>query len=265
MAMNETELRCLLAVSRRLPRLRGCGRIGLLLSRFFSRKVRDDVVADVLGCQMRLNPRECVEGQLLFCPQHYERAELAELRKRIQPGDTFLDAGANIGFYSLLLSRVVADHGRVIAVEADPRNFQRLQDNIALNRLRNITARHIGLSDSTATLRLGLNLSGNRSGHSFLIVGDAGVEVECLPLLQVLVEEGVDRVDAAKFDIEGFEFKVLKPFLEAAPARLIPRTIVIEQNPRFSAGAGGDALALLRHHGFAVGKLKEHDYLAVRD
>src|SRR5437867_1266193 len=94
----DNELRLLLKLSRCFPRVRGFGRLGGLLSRFYNRKDRPDVLADVLGHQMVLKPRECVDGALLFCPQLYERLEIKCLRRYLKPGGYFLDAGANIGF-----------------------------------------------------------------------------------------------------------------------------------------------------------------------
>jgi FkbM family methyltransferase len=213
---------------------------------------------------MRLRPGECVDRHLLFCPQLYERAELRALKQRLRGGDVFLDAGANIGFYSLALSPIVDSFGRVIAVDADPDNCERVRQHIAMNSITNITAHHVGLADKPGLLRLGINTTGNRGGSSFLSNGDYGVDVQCTPLLDFLKQERVDRVDAAKFDIEGFEFRVLKPFLESAPAQLIPRAIVIENNPYFVSRAGGDTLALLYHHGFKLTQLKDCDFLAER-
>jgi FkbM family methyltransferase len=222
------------------------------------------VVTELLGFTMRLRPGECVDRHLLFCPQLYERAELHALKQRLTGGDVFLDAGANIGFYSLALSPIVGSLGRVIAVDADPDNCERIRQHIAMNSITNITAHNLGLADKPGTLRLGINTTGNRGGSSFLINGDDGVEVQCKTLLDFLQEERVDRVDAAKFDIEGFEFRVLRPFLESAPNQLLPRAIVIENNPYFAPRAGGDVLHLLRHHGFKVTSLKDCDFLAER-
>lgn len=55
------------------------------------------------------------------------------IRHHVRPGDVCVDAGANVGYFSILLARQVAPNGKVIAVEAAPRAVERLRGNIALN------------------------------------------------------------------------------------------------------------------------------------
>ena len=259
------ELRFLLKFSRRLPAMRGSGKVAGVLTSFYNRKHRPEVQAEVFGAQMRLTPGEALDGQLLFCPQMYERLEMGLLRGFLRPGHVFLDAGSNIGFYSLTASQFVGPTGRVLAIEADRTNFARLSNNLKLNNSVNVTAKNVGLSDRAEVLRLGLNLSGNSGGHSFLATGDGGEMVTCKPLIDLLNEAGIERIDAAKFDIEGFEFKVLDAFFRAKPPQaLIPHFIIIEQNHLLREKAG-DALALLRREGFTVRKIKDQNHLAVRD
>jgi FkbM family methyltransferase len=263
---QDVELRLLLKLSRRFPQVRGFGRMGGLVARFYNRKERREVVVDVLGHRMALDPKECVDSALLFCPHLYERLATRCLRHYLSPGGRFLDAGANIGFYSLIAADLVGPSGQVLAVEADPFNFRRLERNVSLSNLKDILIlRNVGLSDKSEILRLGLNLTGNRGGNSFIDKGDGGVMVRCESLLEVLAGAGVDRIDVAKFDIEGFEHRVLKGFLGSAPAACVPRAIIIEQNPRLLELGAGDALNLLREHGFAVSRIKDQDYLALRN
>lgn len=260
----DSELRLLLKLSRRLPKMRGSGKVAGVLTSFYNRKPRPEVQAEVFGAQMLLTPREALDGQLLFCPQMYERLEMGLLRDFLRPGHVFLDAGSNIGFYTLTASQLVGPRGKVLAIEANRTNFTRLNNNLQLNNSANVIAHNVGLSDRTEVLRLGLNLSGNSGGHSFLAAGDGGEMVTCAPLLDVLREAGIESIDAAKFDIEGFEFKVLDAFFRAKPPQaLIPRFIIIEQMRLLSEKAG-DALALLRREGFTVRKIKDQNHLAVR-
>jgi FkbM family methyltransferase len=259
------ELRLLLRLTRSFPQIRGFGRLGGLIARFYNRKERPDVIFPVLGFRMVLQPGECVDDGLLFCPTFYERLVVKQLIGFLKPGHFFLDAGANIGFYSLLGASIVGSSGRVLAIEADQTNFAKLTANVELNEFgERVVLRNLGLSDSSGTLRLGLNLSGNRGAHSFLTQGDEGVMVQCEPLLDVLRAAGIEKIDVAKFDIEGFEFRVLKRFLESAPPALVPRVILLEQTSAHRKLGAGDALTLLRNHGFQINGINEDDYLAVR-
>lgn len=250
--MNK-ELQILLAFSRRLPVLPLVGRFAGLAQRFYLRKPRDKVLADVLGVQMELNPAECVDHGLLFAPHLYDHKEIAFLRSILREGDTFLDIGANIGFYSLVAAQALRGNGKVLAIEADPYNFSRLSSNIELNAVAKIVTKavNLGISDKFERLSLVINTTGNRGGSSFLATGSSGVEVDYLPLHALLERYAIDTVKLAKIDIEGFELRVLSAFFNQAPISLWPQYLIIEINPYF----GEESLKLapmLLSHGYAV-------------
>ncbi len=246
------ELKLMMAMSRRLPRIKGSNFLGAQLKRFYLRRSRPSVVAPVLGFQMKLDPSECVDGRLLFCPHLYDSYEFSFLEKCLRPGDVFLDVGAHIGIYSLVASKAVGSAGRVLAVEADPGTFERLCFNLRLNGVENVRPLNLGVSGRRETLRLGINSSGNRGASSFLSPTAQGVLVECYPLLDLLRQNQVDRVSGAKFDIEGFEFRVLDQFFADAAPALYPNFIIIERNPEWLEETGQDPVDLLRRKGYQV-------------
>ena len=65
----------------------------------------------------------------------------------LRPGDTFIDAGANIGLFTLLALSVVGDKGHVHAFEPNPLVAAMLRESLALNAADNVTVHEIGLSD----------------------------------------------------------------------------------------------------------------------
>ena len=69
----------------------------------------------------------------------------------------------------------------------------------------------------------------NRGSSSFLHTGQRSVEVQCLPLLDVLRQQDIERVDAAKLDVEGFGLRVLRPYLSRCTPEQRPRLVVIEK------------------------------------
>ncbi len=80
----------------------------------------------------------------------YERDRQQQLTELLKPGDCFLDIGANVGFYSVLASRIVGATGQVHSFEPFPRNVDYLQKHIELNRLTNVTVHPLALSDGPA-------------------------------------------------------------------------------------------------------------------
>lgn len=260
----DTELKLLLAATRRLPRIRGSGRLAGYAQRFYNRRPRERVRVPVLDFTMELDPSECVDGALLFAPQLYDHREFTLLRGLIKPGDVFLDAGANIGIYSLVASRLVGGAGEVIAIEASAENYSWLKSNCDSSGAKNVRALHVGLSDKPEKLRMACSFYGNKSGNSFLKESPIGEWVDCLPLHDVLLKNGVRKIDGAKFDIEGFEFKVLQPFFASAPEGLWPRFLIFEHNADLVAKSGGDVRALLQSAGYAVRLIADQNYLAER-
>jgi len=246
------ELRGLLSVTRRLPHVRGAGVLANGVKSFYLRRPREMVVADVAGFQMCLDPAECVDGSLLFSPQLYDAYELHFLSTRLRQGDVFIDAGANIGLYSLVASKAVGETGVVVAIEADPCNHAKLCHNLELNGIGNVKAVNLGLSDKAETLRLGINDRGNRGGNSFLADNPNGVSVPCQSLHALLSETGVTRVRGMKMDIEGFEYRVLNAFFATADRTMHPEFVIIEVNPTLRDKSGGSALTLLTTNGYRV-------------
>ncbi len=199
---------------------------------------------------MRLRPGDYVEGQLLFAPQFYEAEERAWVQQHLRPGDVFADLGAHAGLYTLLAARAVGPAGCVIAVEANPETFARLQENLRENGFEQVRAFDCGVSDRAEVRKLGHTGAANTGAASFLAEGGGEEEVECLPLLTILERAAVQRLDGLKLDIEGFEHRVLERFFADVPVSLYPDFVLLEHKQRLIARAGGDALALLQRHGY---------------
>jgi FkbM family methyltransferase len=244
--------------------MRGSAFAASLVRQFYLRKKRTSLEVGALGFRMQLDPGECVDGALLFYPHLYEYREIEFMKKHLGPGDTFLDVGAHIGFYSLIASRIVGEKGSVVAVEADPYNFGKLTLNLKLNHIKNIIALNEGVSNKEEVLRLGLNVTGNRAGNSFLSMNEDHVEVPCSPLATLLRRNGINRVQGAKFDIEGFEFRVLDQFFRDANDSLRPDFVIVEQHSALVEKAGGSVIELLENEGYQVKQALKPNYLMRR-
>ena len=179
---------------------------------------------------MRLEPRECVDGNLWFAPHLYDRAEISFLKARMPKDGVFVDIGANVGFWTLYFSGAFP-LARICSVEANPSTFQLLRENIEINGFQNIITVQGGVSDDVGELPLYCNDTGNRGGDSFADYAcrrSRRVMVDVRPLAEILIAVGLERVDAMKLDIEGFEEKVLTRFFANAPCALWPRLICAE-------------------------------------
>lgn len=186
---------------------------------------------ETLGVRMRLDPRRNVaEKRLLFAPSRFDRQERALLKSHLKDSDTFLDIGANIGGYSLWAAACVGTKGRVLAIEPQPNTLKRLMANVAFNPQLPITVIPLAAGAKTETLKMGLSASNEGQGSLKKTDQGAGfVEVDVKPLLDILNENAITRVDALKIDVEGFEESVLVPFFATAPQSLWPKLIILEK------------------------------------
>jgi len=78
----------------------------------------------------------------------------AILDETLRPGMTFVDVGANIGWFSVKASRIVGQHGRVISVEPDPDNLELLRANLWRNGCTNAEVLPVAAWSETGHLSL---------------------------------------------------------------------------------------------------------------
>jgi FkbM family methyltransferase len=154
----------------------------------------------------------------------WETAETWVLLALARPGMTFVDAGANLGYYSTLLSRSLGPAGRVFAFEPEPRNQQLLNANVLLNRRLDSSAalvevRDEAVSDSVGTAWLNL-FDHNLGAHSLVCGGPEAIRA--VPVSTTTLDSlrfppsgalaaPIDRpIDVIKADIQGSEAALLR-------------------------------------------------------
>ncbi len=245
---SQFELNLIAGLTRRLPALRGAGVVANALIRFYNRKPRPPVDIEARGVHMRLCPRDSLsEKALTFYPQLYDRHELAYLGRRLQAGGVFVDVGAHIGAYTLAAAKLVGESGMVLALEAFRPTYEKLCHNLTLNNSEHVVARNVGVSDTAERLQLAINPK-NSGGNSFRVTSGEFVEVDCLTLLDLLRDAGLQAVDGMKLDIEGFECRVLAKFFKDAPVEMWPGFVIIEESSK--RGKGDSPARLLNQHGY---------------
>jgi FkbM family methyltransferase len=140
----------------------------------------------------------------------FEPHILAVVRAMTRVGDTMLDIGANIGWFSVIGSRLVGPRGRLVAVEPDPVNFAILRRNLSRNACHNVTAHQLAAGASETTARLYLSPDGNQGDHRMAVASDRRDWVE-VPVRRIdALLNGVARVDVVKMDTQGSEVRVLQ-------------------------------------------------------
>ena len=249
------------AITSGLPIIRGSGTIANNLAKFFARKPRQNVITEIHGVALEVNPHEIAESGILFAPQLYDAAEFSYLKDNIKKDDTFVDLGACIGVYSVICASLIGERGNVLAVEAVPENYKLLSRNIQLNNLKNILALNVGVLDSNQTHRISVSIREKAkwfkrglSSFSTRRKYQQGIDVECYTLYSLMQKLCIRKIDGLKLDIEGLEYRVLKRFFQEINASIaLPRFIIVERNRKFVEN-DADPVQLLLENGYEVVK-----------
>jgi FkbM family methyltransferase len=253
--------RLVMAATSRLPDNWLGLRLAILLRRVVTARLPGDAGLDVVrwGLRMRLHPRRngCEKG-VLFTPQMYEAGEREELFAAIDAARAagrrfeFVDIGANVGLFSLLVASYAGANARILAIEPEPENLTRLRFNMSLNPAIAIDVAGLALGERAETVALDIDRRDKGGTRTRPLAQRAGgLHVECRPLLSVLREAGVSRIDALKIDVEGNEDAVLVPFFREAPQSLWPDLIIVEDARELWRE---DLFSLLTNNGYDVAR-----------
>lgn len=203
------------------------------------------------GARMELALNEFVDRSI-YCTGEWEPRETELIRRRLRPGDCMVDVGSYIGWFTLLGARLVGPAGRVIAFEANPATYARLQRNLSLNGLTQVEPHNRAVGDQPGRVRIGSRTPGNAGGDFVdFSQSDAADGVEVVLLDDVLRDQSV-RV--LKIDIEGAEAKALRGARELL-ARADAPDLVLELTPAYIRAAGDDPaelVELLRSSGYRL-------------
>jgi FkbM family methyltransferase len=144
----------------------------------------------------------------------FEVPEWRFVDRFLKDGMTVLDIGAHCGFYSMLASKRVGSSGRVIAFEPSPRERTRLERNLKRNGCTNVRIEPFALSCEVGVRELFL-VEGSETGCNSLKPPaldqpTKSIHVEATTLDHYLRNNGIERVDFVKLDVEGGERDVLR-------------------------------------------------------
>ncbi|HXQ58794.1 MAG TPA: FkbM family methyltransferase [Acidimicrobiales bacterium] len=218
------------------------------------------LVATRWGAKMLVDTRDAMVSPWLVLDGLWESHVTDWMQHTLQPGQVFVDVGANIGYFTLLGAMLVGPEGRCVGIEAHPRLAELLQRNVIINGLHGYVTTWHRAAWSEAT-ELKLHMRGHFASNSSIgsigpealtRLGDTEsiVEVEAVRLDDLLAD--LPRIDVLKIDVEGAEVHVvtgLARTLDANPGL----TIMFEWSPAQITDVGDDPgtlVDLLISHGF---------------
>jgi FkbM family methyltransferase len=218
------------------------------------------------GGMLLIDSRESVLGPALLLYGLWEPEITAWFENNVKPGQTVVDVGANVGYYSLLASRLVGPDGRVVGIEAHPRMAELLHRNAIINGRHNVSTHHLAawFRAEHLTFHLRRHFAANSSAGSMqsrdladLDDAEEVIEVDALPLDDVLKEVG--PIDLVKVDVEGAELQVFSGLSKTIGSNPQMR-ILFEWSPGQQAMLENKPTALidlLRGHGYTFRHIEQ--------
>jgi FkbM family methyltransferase len=149
-------------------------------------------------------------GRALDLYGEYSEAEVALLRQLVQPGQTVLDIGANLGAHTIALAQLVGSSGKVLAFEPQRIPYYCLCANVVLNNLMNVVCHQAAVGTAAGTLSLPeLDYQAEYNFGGIELTDDYS---NCLnysvPVVRI-DELSLDACHFIKIDVEGMEKQVL--------------------------------------------------------
>lgn len=168
------------------------------------------------GFYMKIRRSDFMSRAMLF--GYYEASLVYWIKHMIPSDSTVIDIGANHGYFTLLLAKMVGNNGRVISVEPDPQAIEALRSNVEYNELENISLNPFVLSNSAGKCDFFVS---RQSGFSSRFPNDIAkptishaISVE-MKTLDCLLEEldilpSTSNIPFVKIDAEGSEPFILE-------------------------------------------------------
>jgi FkbM family methyltransferase len=139
------------------------------------------------------------------------------MTENIQTGAWVVDVGSNVGYFTLLMSKLVGATGKVFAIEASPQAYAELLRNLDRNDCTNVTSLNLAVSDRVGSVKLYDSPWGARNSGMVTTIASRGAGSFSLvrsDTLFGLIGEAASKISFIKIDIEGAERPVLKQILE---------------------------------------------------
>ena len=172
-------------------------------------------VIKVNDTQLEVIPGDLGTSLELLLFKTHEPISTQIVKETLQKGMICLDIGANIGYYVTLESKVIGDHGKIIAVEPSPLNFEFLKRNMERQSTKNIQVFNFAAGDKTGQINFVMDENESNSGR---VISDDEVskwsgQVSRLPVKTIdsfLEEIKIDKIDFLRMDVEGYEYHIFQ-------------------------------------------------------
>jgi FkbM family methyltransferase len=189
----------------------------------------------------------------------WRESEITDVTKLVlKKGGVFVDAGANIGVYSILASTLVGKEGKVCSIEMIPNTANRLRGHSQINNCQNISIIEKALSDDKGDI-VRAYIPKNRFGMASIEVQHDDKDTELVEVKTDTLDNiltSYERIDLMKMDLEGAELKALHGATDVIAKT---KNIIFETHTQMT-----EIIELLEKQGFIIKTLSGRDMLASR-
>ena len=180
------------------------------------------------GFEICLNPEDRGISPSIGVLGWYELRTTELFIEILRKGDTVVDVGANVGFFTLLAASIVGQRGTVLSFEPEPTSFSLLSESIRRNNFSNVILLQKCVSEVDGERTLHLSGTSHKGLHS--IVHDSGGTSLTVPSTRLDTETlslGIDHIDLLKIDAEGAEPEILTGAMHLLSENRV-RSIILE-------------------------------------
>ena len=243
MPTNNIGVNLLLFYMRRFPLEAGKWRF----SQWLNKRTRDieTVTRTSYDFLMHLNTRDFIQ-HTIFVTGRWDDDVGRTIRSILKADDVFVDIGANVGYFSLMASKICR---KVISFEPNPTCLTQLNRNIEINKAKNIDIRPIGLADRCGIAEFHVSNASNIGGGSLREGSGEKFSVQLDTLANQLPDQPIRLI---KIDIEGAEVVALKGASDILSRPDAPDVICeISENSLQQLGSSKEELfRLMSSHGY---------------
>jgi FkbM family methyltransferase len=184
----------------------------------------------------------------------HEEHILEKIIQNLEPGDTFVDVGANVGQHSLFAAKKIGSAGYVIACEPIPSSAENVQKSIEVNKFNQMKVVQKAISNTTEDTHFYHYGYSDISGKSNNFSDKESNKITVAQTTLDIELEQCSRVDLIKIDVEGYEMDVLR-----GAKKIIEKfkpAIILEFSPVFykklQAQDSTDILQFLFDYGYEI-------------
>jgi len=197
---------------------------------------------------------------LRLSEQIYEQEIIEWMKQKVKPNDHVIDIGANIGYYTTILAKIVGDKGMVYAFEPEPYNYSMVLKNVKANGFNNVQVYNNAVGNEKRTINLYkakneyMDKGGNGMHRIYpSIFCDEKIQVDMVRLDDIINHD----VSLVKIDAEGSELDVLKGMTRILNQEHL--SILVEYGPACIMEKGDnpyETIEILRNAGFTIDNIE---------